>query len=329
MSGPLLDGQQIARLFEQAASGELPATPAADVPRARWLRTVDFTRPTKFTPDQENRLRRAHENFCRTAATKLAAEHRLSLELELIDISQHTWEDAHALVPRDALCGTLTSELTGDLLLGVELPLLLIAVERLLGAPAEEEPKERKLTDIDLVLMRRVFDVLVKALSKTWLEMAGVSFELGRLEPQPDASVLHLSSEPTLALTIEARMQRQATTIVLLIPHASVAPVAKAYSKRTDDGRIDDPGATAALRTGLGAVDVSVRAQVGGTVLSLEEVLAVRPGDIVPLGAAATEPIELCADDTVVHRARPGRSGRRRAAQIEPPPAEDPGEAWR
>ena len=47
--------------------------------------------------------------------------------------------------------------------------------------------------------------------------------------------------------------------------------------------------------------------------------LALRPGDVVKLGAAATSDITLFAEDVPVHRARPGRSGNRRAVQVVAP----------
>ena len=61
----LMSQDRIATLFERAAEGNRPMGDSlTGGGRARWLRTIDFTRPSKFTPDQENRLRRAHETFC-------------------------------------------------------------------------------------------------------------------------------------------------------------------------------------------------------------------------------------------------------------------------
>ena len=69
------------------------------------MRTVDFTRPTKFTADQERRIKRALETFCRTASTRLSAELRMPLELEVINVSQLTWGNAHAQVPPRSVSG--------------------------------------------------------------------------------------------------------------------------------------------------------------------------------------------------------------------------------
>jgi flagellar motor switch protein FliM len=79
--GPQPDA--IAALVDAAREGRLPEEKPAPQ-RRRRMRAVDFTRPTKFTAEQERRLRRTLEAFCRTASTRLSAELRVPLELELL-----------------------------------------------------------------------------------------------------------------------------------------------------------------------------------------------------------------------------------------------------
>jgi flagellar motor switch protein FliM len=67
VSGQVLSPDAIAALVEAAKEGRLPEDSAADRSRQRRMRTVDFTRPTKFMSDQERRIKRALETFCRTA----------------------------------------------------------------------------------------------------------------------------------------------------------------------------------------------------------------------------------------------------------------------
>src|SRR3954451_11443572 len=106
-SGDLLNEDQIARLFDQAAKGKMPAETKVPGRRARGLRTIDFQHPTKFTADQERRIKRALEQFCRTANRRLSAELRVDVELEVIDVMQLTWFNAHAQIPYDSVCGVI------------------------------------------------------------------------------------------------------------------------------------------------------------------------------------------------------------------------------
>jgi flagellar motor switch protein FliM len=315
-SKKLMSEGRIASLFERAAAGDRPMDIVDSGGRARWLRTIDFTRPTKFTPDQESRLRRAHESFCRVASTRLAGD-RIPMEIEIVDVLQLTWSDAHALSKRTAMSAALLAEPIGSkLLLTLDVPLLLGSIERLLGSPSEAQPTQRPLTDIDLVLVRRIFDVFIDSLSSTWEQLAGVTLSRASLEPHTETTQMVGNSEPTLAIQMEARMESTTAQIVLLLPHASVQPVAAAYSKPSDAGRAKDPDSATDIRARLGGVDITLRAEVGEIRMPVREVLALKPGDVVSLGIPVDAAMGLRADDVLLHHVRPGRHGRARAIQI-------------
>ena len=309
---------RILTLFERAAEGSRPMGDGltAGGP-SRWLRTIDFTRPTKFSPDQENRLRRAHEAFTRLATTKLAAEHRIDVDIDIVDVVQLTWADAHAQAARSAMSATVEAAPIGTkLMLTMDVPLLLCCIERLLGSPTESEPELRELTDIDLMLVRRIFDMFIESLSSTWEQLAEVTMARVSLDHHSETAATIGASEPTLVLQMEARMKETTAQMFLLIPHASVHPVAAAYSKRADEDRVPDPDDSAAVRDGIGEVDITVRAEIGEVTMPVRDVLALKPGDVVGLGVAADAPMGLHADDVLLHRVRPGRHGRARAVQV-------------
>ncbi len=98
----LMNPDQIAALFEAAKQGNVPDTPAS-ARRVHRLRTVDFSRPTKFTTDHQRRITRAIDTFNATAATRLSAELRSQIELETINTSQLTWNAAQAQLPAGSL----------------------------------------------------------------------------------------------------------------------------------------------------------------------------------------------------------------------------------
>jgi flagellar motor switch protein FliM len=313
-----VDADRIAAMMAAAGEQRRPADGETVAGRRpRWLRTVDFSRPTKFTTDQERRLTRAIEAYCRTATSRLAAE-RVPCELELLDCSQHTWSNAQAHVPPGsviALCNV--APLDTRIVLSAENPLLMSALEALLGGQTDRTPRtDRKLTDIDLLLIRRVFETLVEALSSVFSDHAGIELGVTDIDPAGEATYLEQPSEPTLALTMEARLGRASTVMVLLLPYHAVEPVLGRFSGRDESGDRLDPNTADAVRAGVARVDVTVRAEVADRIMPVHEVLALEPGDVVKLGAAAGSQVTLYAEDVPVHRARPGRSGHHRAVQV-------------
>src|SRR3954451_5049460 len=148
-TGQTMSPDAIAALVEAAQQGRLPAEPRNERRRQRRMRTVDFTRPTKFTAEQERRIKRALATFCRTASGRLSAELRMPLELEVINVSQLTWSNAHAQVPSNSITAMIeTRPVLARMLLTAEVGLVLHAIELLLGGATTVKPRDRRLTDI-------------------------------------------------------------------------------------------------------------------------------------------------------------------------------------
>jgi flagellar motor switch protein FliM len=281
------------------------------------VRKIDFTRPSKFTTDQQRRLERAHDNFCRSVSTRLSAELRTAISVELIDTAQLTWANALEEVPRRSVSGIVDiAPIDGRIVLTAELTLVLALLERLLGGQALDRPAERHLTDVDRALTRRIFQTLLDELSISFNDVAELRFGLVDLETERAPAQLAPLSEPSLAMTFEVKLGRASSTMVMLIPHRAIEPILRAPEMAEADTALA-ADAAAAVSDAMGDVVVQLRAEVGSTDMPLERVLALRPGDVLRLDGAAEEgAVTLFADGVGLHRCKLGRNGRRRAVGV-------------
>ncbi|HZV72963.1 MAG TPA: FliM/FliN family flagellar motor switch protein [Conexibacter sp.] len=321
----LLTNDQVAALVEAAQQGELPddragGSGASPSRRSRRLRSVDFARPTKFTSEHERRIVRALDAFCTTAATRLSAELRVPLELEVIDTTQLPWSSAQSALPPDSVGAALAVAPVGTrMLLTAELPLVLLTIEHLLGGGPERPPKARKLSEIDWALTRRLFDMLTHHLSLVWQDLAGLTLETRDVDTHMEGLQVTAVSDPTLTLTFEARVDRHSSTLALLVPWSAIDGVADELAGRETRNEATDPRIAAAVRRAVAGAEVVLRAEVAHVEMAIDEVLALEPGDLVRLGAPATAGVGIYAEDVPIHRAQPGRSGTRRAVQVTAP----------
>lgn len=315
MSGQVLSPDAIAALVDAARAGQAVDAPPA-TGRQRRLRAVDFSRPAKFGAEQERRIRRAIEAFCRTASTRLSAELRVPLELELLTTAQLTWANAHAEVPGDSVAAVVQIPETGTrLAFTSELGVVLQAVELLLGGNTGEPVQPRRLTDIDWALATFFFERALAQLSSIWSDQVGLELQLERLETHLETQQLAPVSEPTLATMIEARIEGHSSTMGILLPWSAIEPVADRFGGQ--DKTSARPRDEASVRGAVGRVELTVRAEVGGREMAVEDMLALKPGDVLRLGRQADEGATLFAGRVPVHAGRPGRSGGRRAVQVE------------
>jgi flagellar motor switch protein FliM len=317
MTGDLLSNDQVAALVAAAQDGQLADRTEPRQRRSRRVRAVDFTRPTKFTKDQQRRLELAHDTFCQTASSRLSAELRVPMRLEVIDLAQLTWTNALAEVPDPSVSAVIELEPFGTkMLMTLELALILSIVERIIGGPVGRRVPVRKLSDIDRALASHIFEQLLDQLSVTWHDLADATLRLRDLELQPETVQLAPLSEPTLCVSMEARLDRDSSTVSLLIPYRSVEPVA---ARLETDGYFEgesDNDSSDRMHRALSAVDVQLRAEVASTALAAEDVLALKPGDVLRFGRPAASGVTIFADETPVYRAKPGRHGNKRAVQV-------------
>jgi flagellar motor switch protein FliM len=314
-AGPVLSEDAIAALVDAAREGRLPEERPAPQ-RRRRMRAVDFTRPTKFTSEQERRIGRTLEAFCRTASTRLSAELRVPLELEVLTSTQLTWANAHTQVPANSTSAIFAVDPIGTrMLLTTESTLLLAAIELLLGGSIDGGVKERRLTDIDHALSRHFFERLLAQLTLIWTDVAGLSLRLETVDQHMETAQMVSVSEPTLSLMLEARLGGLSSTLALLVPWSAIAPVADQFAAR-EDGVARSEDAATSVRSAVGNVEMTVRAEVAAVTLPIETVLALKEGDLLRLNAPAAAGVTLYADQVPVHTGRPGRSGSRRAVQV-------------
>lgn len=316
----MLSTDQIAALVEAAKEGTLDASPAAERPqRQRRVRPIDFTRPAKLSQDQERRIERAHDGYCRTAATHLSAEMRIPVELEVIAVDQHTWAASLAQVPQPSIFAIVRSRQTeSDILLSIELSHARRFITRMLGGADPGKQSEEPLTEIEAAIARRLATTFVNGLSLTWQELLGLELDVRAVETQVSGVQLAPPSDPTLGITLELREQGQSSTMSILVPYRSIEPVIEALpSGQKNRGPVEqDPTVRAAVESSVATVDVELRAEVGSVDKRIDEIVALQEGDVVPLGVSASMGATLYADEVAIHRIQPGRHGSKRAIQI-------------
>jgi flagellar motor switch protein FliM len=312
----MLSPDKIASLVEAAKTGDLPETGASGpTRRAHRLRTVDFSRPTKFTTEQQRRITRGAETFCQTANTRLSAELRIAMEFEVINVLQLTWSAAQNQLPPGTLSALINVEpINTRVLFAAERSFVLTCLESLLGGDIERPPAQRRLTEIDWSLTQGLFESIMHPMSLVWQDLGGVTLSVGELDP-PDVAQVASVSEPTLTLLVEARIGKQSFSLAMLIPWIAVEPVVGALSGR-EPKQLAAGQPTSPIQRAMSGVPVTLRAEVASTELSVEEILALKPGSVLRFGSRAEDGVTLFAENVKLARGEAGASGRRRAIQI-------------
>jgi flagellar motor switch protein FliM len=310
----------------QAVAAEADGSPAgADAaaghrPAQERIRTLDFSQPTKFTPELRHRIARAIDQLCQTLNGRLATELKTEVELSVAEVDQQTWAAAKARLPADSIAIAVREgqSLERQMLLGVEPLLVLQALECLLGGEASQAPDDRRLSEVDWALADGLLDLIVAELSAAWAELGAPELVRGEVDMEGDAGVLVALGEPTFTVKLASAIDGQRSVLTLLIPWAAVEPLTEsARAAAGQPARADVVNGPDALRRGLAAAQVLLRAEVGAVQMPIERMLELQPGALVELNARAEDGVLVFAEGVSLGRGRAGRAGARRAIKLE------------
>jgi flagellar motor switch protein FliM len=287
-------------------------------PPAERIRTLDFSQPTKFTTEVRRRLIRTIEQFCQACSGRLTNELKTEVQLTVAEVDQHTWAAAKSRLPADAVAVAVREPaVERQMLLSVEPPLILHALECLLGGEAAQAPVERHLSEVDWTLARGLLDATVAELSVAWCELGATALARAEIDMEGDAGVLTPVGEPTFSVKLASMIDGQSSAMSLLIPWTAIELIAESIGGSSGQPPPAQAHGPEALRRGLCAAQVLLRAEVGSTQMPIERMLELRPGTLVQLQGRSEDGAQVFAENVPLGSGRPGRSGTRRAIKLQ------------
>jgi flagellar motor switch protein FliM len=316
----VLSQAEIDALLNAISSGDVDTSQVREEARETQVRVFDFMRPSKFSKDQLRTLQMLHESFCRIAQTQLSAQLRALVELSVVSADQVSYDEFVRSMPVPTLINIVALEpLEGSAVLEMNLPLVFSIVDRLVGGPGAQRPKLRELTDIEHALMRNVTGGVLRALTEAWAAVVPVQFAPIRAEMNPQFAQIVAPSEMVVLITLEARVGQASGMISLCIPYLTLEPAIGKFSAQSyfaGKANAHVPEIRAGLERDLGAVDVPVTVELGNARLQVADLLALAPGDVIPLDLPLGRDVRVRVAGRDAFRGQPGTRGRRVAVQI-------------
>jgi len=292
---------------------------AVEDPSAPTMRVqnMDFRRPSKFNKDQLRTLEMLHDTFARLGATYLSGALRTVADISVLGAEQVTYGEFISSLPVPALTAIIELEPLGsNAILAVDLPLVFSMIDRLLGGTGHGATRLRELTDIELSLSRTIITRLLAELSTSWSELVGVDFQLRHTEMNPQFAQIAPPTELSVLLSFQIRVGEATGVLTLCLPWRSIETVAPSLTANSFYSVGTRQGAGVDLLAPIEQVMIEVRAEVGAVDLTIDEVLSLRPGDVVRLATPVNDGVALYAGDVPLYRVMPGAHRRRLAVQV-------------
>ena len=287
---------------------------------AAAIRTLDFSQPTKFTAELRRQIARVLGPFCEDVrrASPPSCARRSSCASS--DSSQLTWSAAQGAARRRTRsrwrcrCARSSARCCSS----IELPLVLQALECLLGGTAAQAPAERRLSEIDWALTRGMLRSIVGQLGPAWRDLGGLELELRRGRPRGRRG--RRRADRRTHVRAHAREPHRR----LRSAHVAADPLVGDRAGRRRDPRRRghrpheaDPREPQAVQRGLAERAGLLRAEVGSRADAGRADAGARPRARCSRSEARRGRGARCiAEGVALGRGRPGLRGTRRAIKL-------------
>jgi flagellar motor switch protein FliM len=166
-------------------------------------------------------------------------------------------------------------------------------VDRLLGGNGQTPGPNRALTLIEQNVVDSVVNLMLDNLTETWRAVANMEFKIQARETRPQMLQVTGPTEIVILLVFDIRIGDTRGMVNFCIPAAAIEAVGEAFEQGWQRTRKQPtPDEEAWLQANLGRVPLPVTALLE-TTLPARDLIALKPGDVLSLGHAVTQPVDV------------------------------------
>lgn len=194
------------------------------------VKVYDFKRPDKFSKEQIRTVYVLHETVSRLLAPTLSQIVGSSVDIKCAAVDQLTFEEFMASVPK--VCAYIPvgmSPLKGSMLMEIDGSLAQALVRAACGdasaASCGLETPEKRLTEIEQVVMTDVLERLIPALNEAWQALIPLAANIHYVGTDPQFVRIVPPKEMIILASLEVTIGGSTAMINCAIPYLTIEPI--------------------------------------------------------------------------------------------------------
>lgn len=316
----VLSQNEIDALLAALSSGEMDAEELKKEESEKRVRTYDFKRAVRFSKDHIRSLTRIHENFARYLTTFFSAQLRTFVQISVVQVEQLPYDEFIRSIPKMTILNIFEAEpLEGRMVLEVHPNVAYAMLDRLLGGVGTSPSKINSMTEIETIVMEKIFSKAFDSLQEAWKTVIDMKPRLEALETNPQFMQVVSPNETIALISLSTKIGDTTGMINLCIPHVVIEPIMPKLSvhhwfvsqKKTRAQEEVD-----ALQSRLTKARLPISAELGHSQITIHEFLNLGVGDVIKLDKEAGLPLDLRVGDRLKFRGSPGTVKGKMAVQI-------------
>ena len=319
----ILSQEEIDALLEvvdeegDTSSMEVPASTKDD---QRQIVIYDFKRPNRVSKEQLRAIKGIHDKLARNLASQISSVMRSIVEIRLHSVDQMTYGEFLMSLPSPTSFNVFSIKpLDGNCVLEINPSIAFPMIDRLLGGNGENFETSRELTDIEVNLLDAVLRMIMQRLKESWAMITDMYPNVEAKESSPNVVQIVSQNEIVIMVVMEIIVGNSSGMINICYPVIYLEPILSRLANR--DIMLGETSAKKSrnkeLKTLIGRAEILYEAILGQTVISVNEFLNLKEGDILRLDRGADDKAIVCIDKKEVFLAQMGLHRFRKSIKIE------------
>ncbi len=319
----VLSQQEIDSLLTGLSVEERKQEVVPDVQIRNDFLSYDFRRPNRISKNQVRTIHNVHEGFAENFGYYLVSKLQTQASITVTSVDQLFYSEYILSVSNPSclyifdIVGT-----DGSGILEVSPQLALSLVERLLGGQADQPRKPRTITPIEQAVMRNVVEHAINDLCSSWKAIADLCFQYNRMESEADFVQLAPSSEIVVVVSFDVTIGLNSYLMNLCFPTFALEEVIAKLNRQSVTNGISVANAECekenakVMKQHLATQYVNISAELGKSIISVRELLALKLGDVIKLDTKVNQEVQVSIDSRRKLAGRPGTVDGKKAIRI-------------
>lgn len=302
------------------SSGEMDAEELRKEDTQKKVRAYDFKRATRFSKDHIRSLTRIHENFARFLTTYFSAQLRTFVQINVVQVEQLPYDEFIRSIPKMTILNIFEAEpLEGRMVLEVHPNVAFAMLDRLLGGAGAAPSKIGSLTEIENIIMEKIFSRALETLQEAWRTVIDIEPRLEALETNPQFMQIVSPNETIALISLSTKIGDTTGMINLCIPHVVIEPIMSKLSVHhwfVSQKKSRAPEEFRQLEQRVTKAKLPITAELGSSQISIHEFLNLGVGDVITLGKSVDSGLDIKVGDKLKYIGSPGTVRDKIAVQI-------------
>lgn len=317
--GEVLSQDEIDNLLKSLSSGELDVDEMKDS-EEKTVKDYDFARPAKFSKEHLRTLEIIFEHYGRLLSTNLPVYLRRTVQVEVVNSEVVAYSEFTNALSNPVLLGIVAMEpLEGNIIIEMASNLGYAMVDRLLGGTGAPLGTSREFSEIELVILERMFNICVELLSAPWENVVSITPRLDRIETNSQFAQIISPNEMIAIVTMNVKIGDVEGLMNICLPYVVLEPVIDKLNTKYWFSTMQNKDVNTyedAIEALISKAPIPVKAVLGTSSISVNDFLNLGVGDIIKLNTSVDQELDVFVGNINKFKALPGSSNDNYAVRL-------------